>query len=285
MKLESILDGIGNTAHLHAKRLFPQHDVWIKLERDNPAGSIKDRIGLSMIEDAERRGVLNKDSVIIEPTSGNTGIGLAMVAAVKGYRLILVMPESMSIERRRLMATYGAEFELTPREKGMRIQRTEGKARRAARRRRLGGRRPGCFGIDPHLPGRPVASQRVLLEVLHLAVVHAVEVVVGGVVLAHVIDAEHEVLAVATPPFRRAVRAGVVAALPLTVGQIVMRALLGNPLGTDANAIEVFGLQLHGAEYVPDGRRGTRRSKRYQIPRCPNARLGLRHSVTNRLRG
>ena len=119
MKLESILDGIGNTAHLHAKRLFPQHDVWIKLERDNPAGSIKDRIGLSMIEDAERRGVLNKDSVIIEPTSGNTGIGLAMVAAVKGYRLILVMPESMSIERRRLMATYGAEFELTPREKGM----------------------------------------------------------------------------------------------------------------------------------------------------------------------
>jgi cysteine synthase A len=119
MKLASILDGIGNTPHLHAKRLFPQHDVWIKLERDNPAGSIKDRIGLSMIEDAERRGVLKKDSVIIEPTSGNTGIGLAMVAAVKGYRLILVMPESMSIERRRLMATYGAEFELTPREKGM----------------------------------------------------------------------------------------------------------------------------------------------------------------------
>lgn len=119
MKLESILDGIGNTSHLHARRLFPQHDVWIKLERDNPAGSIKDRIGLSMIEDAERRGILKKDSVIVEPTSGNTGIGLAMVAAVKGYRLILVMPESMSIERRRLMATYGAEFELTPREKGM----------------------------------------------------------------------------------------------------------------------------------------------------------------------
>ena len=119
MKFESILDGIGNTPHLHARRLFPQHDVWIKLERDNPAGSIKDRIGLSMIEDAERRGVLKKDSVIVEPTSGNTGIGLAMVAAVKGYRLIRVMPESMSIERRRLMATYGAEFELTPREKGM----------------------------------------------------------------------------------------------------------------------------------------------------------------------
>ena len=119
MKLASILDGIGNTPHLHAKRLFPQHEVWIKLERDNPGGSIKDRIGLSMIEDAERRGILKKDSVIIEPTSGNTGIGLAVVAAVKGYRLILVMPESMSIERRRLMAIYGAEFELTPREKGM----------------------------------------------------------------------------------------------------------------------------------------------------------------------
>ncbi len=119
MKLNSILDGIGHTDHLRAARLFPDHEVWIKLERNNPAGSIKDRIALSMIEDAERRGVLTKDSVIIEPTSGNTGIGLAMVAAVKGYRLLLVMPESMSIERRRLMATFGAEFELTPREKGM----------------------------------------------------------------------------------------------------------------------------------------------------------------------
>jgi cysteine synthase A len=119
MKLDSILDGIGHTDHLRAARLFPDHEVWIKLERNNPAGSIKDRIALSMIEDAEHRGVLTKDSVIIEPTSGNTGIGLAMVAAVKGYRLVLVMPESMSIERRRLMATFGAEFELTPREKGM----------------------------------------------------------------------------------------------------------------------------------------------------------------------
>ena len=119
MKLNSILDGIGHTDHLRAARLFPEHEVWIKLERNNPGGSIKDRIALSMIEDAERRGVLTKNSVIIEPTSGNTGIGLAMVAAVKGYRLLLVMPESMSIERRRLMATFGAEFELTPREKGM----------------------------------------------------------------------------------------------------------------------------------------------------------------------
>ena len=119
MKLDTILDGIGNTSHLRIRRLFGDAQVWMKLERDNPGGSIKDRIALSMIEDAERRGVLKADSVIIEPTSGNTGIGLAMVAAVKGYKLILVMPESMSIERRRLMATYGAQFELTPREGGM----------------------------------------------------------------------------------------------------------------------------------------------------------------------
>jgi cysteine synthase A len=100
-------------------RLFPENEVWIKLERANPGASIKDRIALAMIEDAEQKGILNKDSVIIEPTSGNTGIGLALVAAVKGYKLILVMPESMSIERRRLMSIYGAEFVLTPREKGM----------------------------------------------------------------------------------------------------------------------------------------------------------------------
>ena len=116
----SILDTIGNTPHVHLARLFgPRVEVWMKLERANPGGSIKDRIALAMIEDAERRGVLKPGMVIIEPTSGNTGIGLAMVAAVKGYRLILVMPESMSIERRRVMLAYGAEFELTPREQGM----------------------------------------------------------------------------------------------------------------------------------------------------------------------
>ena len=120
MKLQNVLSGIGGTAHIRINRLFgDRHEVWMKLERDNPGGSIKDRIALSMIEDAERRGVLTPDTVIVEPTSGNTGIGLAMVAAVKGYALILVMPESMSVERRRLMATYGARFELTPREGGM----------------------------------------------------------------------------------------------------------------------------------------------------------------------
>ncbi|HEY3779709.1 MAG TPA: cysteine synthase A [Fimbriimonadaceae bacterium] len=119
MKYNNILETIGNTPHVRINKLFPGREVWIKLERTNPGASIKDRIALAMIEDAEKRGDLNKDSVLIEPTSGNTGIGLAMVAAVKGYRLILVMPESMSIERRRILKAYGAELDLTPREKGM----------------------------------------------------------------------------------------------------------------------------------------------------------------------
>ncbi len=120
MKANNILATIGNTPHVKINRLYgSDHEVWIKLERANPGASIKDRIALAMIEDAEQKGILNKDSIIIEPTSGNTGIGLALVAAVKGYKIILVMPESMSIERRRLMALYGAEFVLTPREKGM----------------------------------------------------------------------------------------------------------------------------------------------------------------------
>jgi cysteine synthase A len=120
MIAQNILETIGNTPHVKLNRLFGNdHSVYIKLERANPGASIKDRIALAMVEDAEKKGLLHKDSVIIEPTSGNTGIGLAMVAAVKGYKLILVMPESMSIERRRLMSLYGASFELTPREKGM----------------------------------------------------------------------------------------------------------------------------------------------------------------------
>lgn len=119
MKAESILKTIGNTPHVKLSKLFPGQNVWIKLERTNPGNSIKDRIALAMIEDAEAKGILTKDSVIIEPTSGNTGIGLALVAAVKGYKLVLVMPESMSVERRKLMSIYGAEFELTPRELGM----------------------------------------------------------------------------------------------------------------------------------------------------------------------
>jgi len=120
MRINNILEQIGNTPTVRLNRLFgPKAEVWMKLERANPAGSIKDRIALSMIEDAEKKGILHPDSIIIEPTSGNTGVGLAMVAAVKGYQLTLVMPESMTIERRRLMAAYGAKLELTPREKGM----------------------------------------------------------------------------------------------------------------------------------------------------------------------
>ena len=120
MKANNILETIGNTPHIRINRLFgPGANVWIKSERANPGGSIKDRIALSMVEDAERRGALKPGGTIIEPTSGNTGIGLAMVAAVKGYKLVLVMPESMSLERCRLMLAYGASFDLTPKEKGM----------------------------------------------------------------------------------------------------------------------------------------------------------------------
>ncbi len=120
MKAANVLETIGNTPHIRLNRLFGEGaEVWVKSERSNPAASIKDRIALAMIEDAESTGKLKPGGTIIEPTSGNTGIGLAMVAAVKGYRLILVMPDSMSVERRRLMLAFGAEFDLTPREKGM----------------------------------------------------------------------------------------------------------------------------------------------------------------------
>ena len=119
MKANTILETIGNTPHIRVAKLFPDSEVWIKSERSNPGGSIKDRIALAMIEAAEANGDLKPGGTIIEPTSGNTGVGLAMVAAVKGYKLVLVMPESMSLERRRLMLAYGATFDLTPREKGM----------------------------------------------------------------------------------------------------------------------------------------------------------------------
>lgn len=119
MKANTTLELIGNTPHLRLRKLFPDHEVWIKLERSNPGGSIKDRIALAMINDAEEKGLLKPDGIIVEPTSGNTGIGLALVAAVKGYRIILVMPESMSVERRTLLKAYGAELVITPKEKGM----------------------------------------------------------------------------------------------------------------------------------------------------------------------
>ena len=119
MKVDNVLGTIGNTPHIRLSRMFPDHEVWIKSERANPGGSIKDRIALAMVEAAEKSGQLKPGGTIIEPTSGNTGIGLAMVAAVKGYKLVLVMPESMSLERRRLMLAYGASFDLTPKEGGM----------------------------------------------------------------------------------------------------------------------------------------------------------------------
>ncbi|AEB86410.1 cysteine synthase A [Alicycliphilus denitrificans] len=120
MRADNVLQTIGNTPHIRINRLFgPGANVWVKSERANPGGSVKDRIALAMVEDAERSGALKPGGTIIEPTSGNTGIGLALVAAVKGYKLILVMPDSMSIERRRLMLAYGAQFDLTPKEKGM----------------------------------------------------------------------------------------------------------------------------------------------------------------------
>lgn len=118
MKYQNILETIGNTPHIRLNRLFTSHEVWIKLEKSNPGSSIKDRIALAMIEEAEQKGLINQHTIIIEPTSGNTGIGLSLVAAVKGYKVIVVMPESMSVERRRILNAYGAEFILTPREKG-----------------------------------------------------------------------------------------------------------------------------------------------------------------------
>ena len=132
MKANSVLETIGQTPHIRLSRLFPDGEVWVKSERSNPGGSIKDRIGVAMIEAAEKSGDLKPGGTIIEPTSGNTGVGLAMAAAVKGYKMILVMPESMSVERRRLMQAYGATFELTPREGGMKAAIAKAEELRAA---------------------------------------------------------------------------------------------------------------------------------------------------------
>ena len=119
MKYNNILETIGNTPHIRLNRLFPNHEVWMKLEKQNPGGSIKDRVALAMIEDAEKSGFLKPDGIIIEPTSGNTGVGISLVGIMKGYRVIITMPESMSVERRKLISLYGAELVLTPREQGM----------------------------------------------------------------------------------------------------------------------------------------------------------------------
>jgi len=158
MKADSVLATIGGTPHIRLARLFPDHEVWVKSERTNPGGSIKDRIALAMVEAAEADGTLKAGGTIIEPTSGNTGIGLALVAAVKGYKLILVMPESMSIERRRLMLAYGATFDLTPREKGM-----KGAIERA---KELAAQTPGAWipqqfenGANPAVHARTTAQE------------------------------------------------------------------------------------------------------------------------------
>ncbi len=158
MKANHVLDTIGNTPHIRLQRLFPGAEVWVKSERSNPGGSIKDRIALAMVEDAEAQGLLKPGGTIIEPTSGNTGVGLAMVAAVKGYKLILVMPDSMSVERRRLMLAYGASFDLTPREKGMKGA--------IARARELAEQHPGSWipqqfenGANPAVHVRTTAQE------------------------------------------------------------------------------------------------------------------------------
>lgn len=167
MKANTVLDTIGQTPHIRMQRLFGNsHQVWIKSERTNPGGSIKDRIALAMVEDAEKSGALKPGGTIIEPTSGNTGVGLAMVAAVKGYKLVLVMPDSMSIERRRLMLAYGASFDLTPREKGMKGA--------IARAQELAAATPGAWipqqfenpaNIDVHVR---TTAQEILADFSHL---------------------------------------------------------------------------------------------------------------------
>jgi len=172
---DSVLDLIGNTPHVRLARLYdPRTAVYAKLERQNPGGSIKDRIGLAMIEDAEAAGILGPGSVIVEPTSGNTGIGLALVAAVKGYRLILVMPESMSVERRKLMQLYGAELDLTPRELGMKGA--------IARAREIADATPGAWiPMQFDNPSNPAVHRRTTAEEIARDFPDGLDYIVTGV--------------------------------------------------------------------------------------------------------
>jgi cysteine synthase A len=172
---DSVLELIGNTPHVRLNKLYdPRVTVYAKLERQNPGGSIKDRIGLAMIEDAEAAGILGPDSVIVEPTSGNTGIGLALVAAVKGYRLILVMPESMSIERRKLMQLYGAELDLTPRELGMKGA--------IARAREIAEATPGAWiPMQFENPSNPAVHRRTTAEEVAADFPDGLDYIVTGV--------------------------------------------------------------------------------------------------------
>lgn len=174
MPVNSVLETIGKTPHIRLGRLFPEASVWVKSERTNPGGSIKDRIALAMVEAAEASGILKPGGLIIEPTSGNTGVGLALVAAVKGYRLILVMPESMSVERRRLMQAYGATFDLTPREKGM-----KGAIARAAE---LAEQNPGAF-IPQQFenPANPAIHARTTAQEILADFPEGLDVIISGV--------------------------------------------------------------------------------------------------------
>jgi cysteine synthase A len=193
MKADSILATIGDTPHVRVNRLFdPRVEVWFKMERANPGGSIKDRIALAMVEDAEERGILGPGSVVIEPTSGNTGIGLALVCAVKGYRLILTMPESMSIERRKLMTGYGAELELTPRELGMRGA--------IARASELAAELPGAWiPMQFDNPANPAVHRRTTAEEILRDFPDGLDYVVTGVGTGGHITGVAEVLKVRWP--------------------------------------------------------------------------------------
>lgn len=196
MKADSILATIGDTPHVRVNRLFdPRVEVWFKMERANPGGSIKDRIALAMVEDAEERGILGPGSVVIEPTSGNTGIGLALVCAVKGYRLILTMPESMSIERRKLMTGYGAELELTPRELGMRGA--------IARANELAAELPGAWiPMQFDNPANPAVHRRTTAEEILRDFPDGLDYVVTGVGTGGHITGVAEVLKVRWPDLK-----------------------------------------------------------------------------------